>query len=348
MQPKTKKLFGAMLAAMASTYGVASVSEAFSVEPTIAQELQDKIVESDAFLREINVVPVDEIKGEKVIGSAAGLVPKRTNTDANDRQTSDVLSLGSKLYELFHTEFDTHIKWSTIDAWAKFPDFQERYGKWVRKAIALARIRVGWVGTSAAAVTDPEANPNGEDVNKGWLQLLREYKEGAQWFDGTTGTQEAGEIRIGKGGDFENLDATVHAVKQMINPLHRGAKDLVAIVGEELVAEEKAALYKAMGQTPTEKERIEKEVVSKVYAGLPLKTDVPFFPARGILITSLDNLSIYYQTDSWRRQVQDNPKRCRVEDYNSVNEGYVIEDEEKAAGVEFAKVKLPDGNGGWA
>ncbi|MFC6633543.1 phage major capsid protein, P2 family [Microbulbifer taiwanensis] len=348
MQPKTKKLFSAMLVAMAASYGVEAVSENFNVMPTIAQELQDKIVESDAFLQAVNVVPVDEIKGEKVIGSAAGLVPKRTDTDNNDRQTSDVLSLGSKGYELFPTEFDTHIKWATIDAWAKFPDFQERYGKWVRKAIALARIRVGWVGTSAAAVTNPVANPNGEDVNKGWLQLLREYNGGAQWFDGSTGTQMANEIRIGAGGDFENLDSAVHAVKQMINHLHRGAGDLVAIVGEDLVAEEKAALYKALGQKPTEKERIENEVVSKVYAGLPLKTDVPFFPARGILITSLDNLSIYYQTDSWRRQVSDNPKRSRVEDYNSVNEGYVIEDEEKAAGVEFANVKLPDGAGGWA
>lgn len=348
MQPKTKQLFNAMLIAMAATYGVESVADSFSVVPTIAQELQDKIVESDGFLQEVNVVPVDEIKGQKVIGSAAGLVPKRTDTDNNDRQTSDVLSLGNKDYELFSTEFDTHIKWSTIDAWAKFPDFQERYGKWVRKAIALARIRVGWVGTSAAAVTNPTDNANGEDVNKGWLQLLREYNSGAQWFDGSSGTATAGEIRIGRGGDFENLDAAVHAVKQMINPLHRGAQDLVAIVGEELVAEEKAVLYKALGQTPTEKERIETAVVTRVYAGLPLKTDIPFFPARGILITSLDNLSIYYQSDSWRRSVADNHKRNRVEDFNSVNEGYVIEDEEKAAGVEFANVRLPDGAGDWA
>jgi P2 family phage major capsid protein len=348
MQPKTKKLFAAMTIAMATTYGVDSVAEEFNVTPTVAQELQDAIVESEEFLGLINLVPVDQIKGEKVLGSAAGLISKRTNTDANDRQTSSVVNLGGKAYELFPTEFDTHLKHSTIDAWAKFKNFEERYAMWVRRAIALARIKVGFYGTSAAAETDSVSNPNGEDVNIGWLQLLRDYASGKQWFDGSTGTQAVNEIRVGAGGDFENLDSAVHAAKMMVNPLHRGAGDLVAIVGDDLVAEEKAALYKALGQKPTEKERVETEVVSKVYGGCKLVTDVPFFPARGLLVTSLDNLSIYYQTDSWRRSVGDNPKRSRVEDFNSVNEGYVIEDEEKAAGFEFANVKVPDGAGGWA
>ncbi|MFA0810838.1 phage major capsid protein, P2 family [Microbulbifer epialgicus] len=349
MNPKTSKLFAAMLLAMAATYGVESVSEEFSVQPSVAQELSDAIVESHEFLQKINVLPVEQIKGEKILGSVTGLVGKRTDTENEDRQTSEVLSLGSKKYELFSTEFDTHIRWVTIDSWAKFPDLSKRYGEWVRKAIALARIRTGWLGTHAAELkTDKASYPNGEDVNKGWLQLCREYDGGSHWFDGSEGTQAANKIRIGAGGDFENLDSAIHALKQMINPLHRGAKDLVAIVGEDLIAEEKAALYKALGQKPSEKERIEKEVVTKVYPGLPIVTDVAFFPARGIFITSLDNLSIYFQSDSWRREVANAPKRKRVEDYNCVNEGYVLEDEEKTAGLEFANVQLPDGNDGWA
>ena len=341
----TKKLFTAMMAAMATTYGVADVYEQFNVTPTVAQELHDAISQEVSFLQRINIVPVDELKGQKVLGGVSGLLGKRTNTDDNDRETQEVLTLGKKDYELFFTEYDVHLKYATIDSWAKFKDFQQRYGKWVRKAIGLARIRTGWLGTSAAAETDPDTNTMGEDTNKGWLQHLREYKAGIQWFDeGAT----AGEIRFGEGGDFVNLDSAVFAVKQMINQLHRSSGDLVAIVGEDLIAEEKAALYSALGRKPSEKERIDKEVVSKVYAGCPVVTDIPFFPARGILVTSLDNLSIYYQTDSWRRQVVDNAKRSRIEDYNSVNDGYVIEDEEKAAGIEFENVKMPDGDGGWA
>ena len=65
-------------------------------------------------------------------------------------------------------------------------------------------------------------------------------------------------------------------------------------------------------------------------------TDFYFFrswqnPDNAVLVTSWENLSIYYQDSSWRKQSIDNPKRSRVEDYNSRNEGYVIEQLEKIA-----------------
>ncbi|NIB44783.1 phage major capsid protein, P2 family [Pseudomaricurvus alkylphenolicus] len=342
MKERTELAFSKMKADMAKTYGVATVEKEFSVTPTLAQRLQDAIVENDDFLKSINIVPVDELKGQKVIGGVSGLMGKRTDTDNNDRQTSELLTLGSSDYELHFTEFDTHMRYATVDAWAKFKDFQKRYGDWVRHAIALARIKVGWYGTSAAAATDPGTNPNGEDLNIGWLELLRQYNGGAQWF---TQGGTANQIQIGAGGDFANLDSAVHALLVMIDPMRR--KDLVAVAGTDLIAEEKARLYEALGQTPSEKERVENEVVTKVYASLPLVTDLPFFPSRGLLVTSLKNLSIYYQEDSWRRSIVDNAKRSRVEDFNSVNEGYVIEDEEAAAGFEFGNVMLPDGAGGW-
>ena len=340
MQFKTKQLFAAMLTVMASTYGVADVTEQFAVEPTHAQKLQDKIVESSEFLQKINVIGVTEIKGEKVIGSVAGFNGKRTNTEEKDRQTKSVLQLGSQFYELHSTEFDTHLKYATVDAWAKFPDFEERYAGWVRKAIALARIRVGWHGIEAAAETDEAANPNGEDVNKGWLQLMREFDGGSQWFvEGAT----LGEIRIGPGGDFENLDAAVHATFQMVDEVHREQGGFVAMIGSDLLAMDKAQLYAAQGQKPTEKERIENQAITRTYRGLPAVSPT-YFPRRGIFITRFDNLSIYFQDDSWRRKIEDNAKRNRVEDYNSVNEGYVVEDETAAAGIEYANVKIKDGD----
>jgi hypothetical protein len=47
----------------------------------------------------------------------------------------------------------------------------------------------------------------------------------------------------------------------------------------------------------------------------------PSFPANAVLITRLDNLSIYWQEDTRRRSVIDNPKRDRIENFESVNEG---------------------------
>lgn len=339
MNEVSKKKYLAFCIAMATTFGVASVAEQFSVTPTVAQTLQSKIVEEDTFLKKINTFPVDEIKGEKVLGAVAGVLGKRTNTEANDRAPQEVLALGSQNYELFSTEFDTFIKYATVDAWAKFPNFQERYAKWVRTAIAMARVRTGWYGTSAAAVTNKTTYPNGEDVNKGWFQKLREYNSGAQWLlEGATEDQ----IRIGAGGDYPNLDAAVHDLRQMLDPIYRERSDLVVFIGSDLLAADKAALYVAQGATPSEKERIANELVTKSYGGLPVDTPSGF-PSRGLFITTYANLSWYYQDSSVRRQVVDNPRRNRIEDFTSVNEGYVIENEELAAGFEFKNVKIKQG-----
>jgi P2 family phage major capsid protein len=339
MNEVSQKKYLAFCIAMAATFGVESVAKQFSVTPTVAQTLQSKIVEEDTFLKKINTFPVDELKGEKVLGAVAGVLGKRTNTDANDRVPQEVLALGSQDYELHSTEFDTYIKYATVDAWAKFPNFQDLYASWVRKAIAMARVRTGWYGTSAAAVTDKVANPNGEDVNKGWFQLMREYDGGSHWMlQGAT----VGQIRIGAGGDYPNLDAAVHDCRQMLDPIFRERGDLIAFIGSDLLAADKAALYTAQGATPSEKERIANEKVTKMYGGLPVDTPSGF-PSRGLFITTYDNLSWYYQDTSVRRQVIDNPKRNRVEDYTSVNDGYVVENEEMAAGFEFKNIKIKEG-----
>lgn len=328
---------------LAMGYGVKSVSKKFAVTPSVAQKLVDKIVETDTFFKKINSFPVTELKGDRVIGSVVGVHPKRTNTELNDRQTGSVVTLEQKGYELFFTENDTHLTYAKIDTWAKFPDFKERYGGWLREAQAMARLTTGWYGTHAAAVTDFVANPNFEDVNKGWLQILREYQAGSQWYlQGATANQ----IRIGAGGDFVNLDTAVHACLQMIDPIYRRKNDLVALIGEDLLATDKAALYQAQGATPSEKERIANEKVTRTYANLSVDTPSGF-PSRGLVITSYNNLSWYYQDSSIRRQVIDNPKRNRIEEYSSVNDGFIIEDEEKAAGFEFKNIKLKDAAGNW-
>ena len=344
MKNDSRLLFSAMCTAMATTYGVGSVEHSFAATPAVEQKLMDKIVESAAFLQRINVIGVEQLTGEKILGSVSGLLGKRTDTDNNDRQTSDPLGLSANGYVCAKTEYDVHIKYGTIDSWAKFPDFNDRFMRYVRTAIAHARMKHGFYGTQAAAVTNPGANPNGEDVNKGWLQILRDFNGGAQFL---TQGDTAGEIRLGANGDYVNLDAMVHDTLQMIGDAHREADDLVAIIGRDLLATDKAQLYKAQGTTPTEKERVELASVTRTYGGLP-SYQVPFFPARGLLITSFDNLSLYYQEGAVRQQITDNAKRDRIEHFNTMNEAYVLEDEEKAAGIEFANVKLPDGLGGWA
>ncbi|WP_407682513.1 phage major capsid protein, P2 family [Pseudomonas machongensis] len=320
---------------LAEAYSIDDATRTFAVEPTHAQELNEQITERVDFLSRINVVPVSEIKGEKVLLGLSGPASSRTDTDKNDREPRHLLDLKNNLYELFHTETDVALKFATIDAWAKFPEFAQKYLAAVQKRIALDRILIGWHGTHAAQQTDMAKFPMLEDVNKGWLQIAREQIPEQV----LKAADPAQKIKIGKGGSYQNLDEAVHDVTQMIDPVFRDEGDLVAIIGSDLLAHDKGKLYAAQGQTPTEKERIEDAQVIATYGGKPSFL-IPFFPPKGILVTSWDNLSIYFQDSSWRRHLLENPKRSRVEDYNGRNEGYVIEQLGKFAYLESDSVEL--------
>ncbi|WP_122233128.1 phage major capsid protein, P2 family, partial [Pseudomonas syringae] len=272
---------------------------------------------------------VTEIKGQKVFLGVSGPVTGRTNTKTTDREAKDASALDDSQYELYSTESDVSLPYAKIDAWAKFPDFQQRYSAAVQKQIALDRLMIGFHGLKAAPQTNLIEFPMLQDVNKGWLQIAREQIPEQVLSQGLA----AGKITLGEGGDYANLDALVHDTKQMVDERVRDGGDLIALIGSDLLAADKAKLYAKQGDVPTEKERIEDAQVIATYGGLP-SFSVPFFPVNAVVVTSFDNLSIYFQDSSWRKQTVDNPKRSRVEDYNSRNEGYVIEQLEKFAMAE--------------
>lgn len=67
LSAKGAKQYAELQEAMAEAYGVEHASRMFSVDPSTAQELNDAITAKADFLERINVVPVSEIKGEKVL-----------------------------------------------------------------------------------------------------------------------------------------------------------------------------------------------------------------------------------------------------------------------------------------
>lgn len=333
MKETTRAKFEQVMKQIAQTYGVQTVTRQFAATPEHEQRLQDKIVELDSFLSAINVITVPEMKAQNILGSASGPVSGRTDTsvDGQERKPRNVLGLDTFEYELFKTDSDVYMLYSTMDVWAKFKDLGERYAKYVRQRIANDRVTIGWYGEDAAADTDLATYPMLQDVNKGWLQYMRENLAANILIEGAT----PGEIRIGSDGDYANLD---HAVSDLAEGIPAYLKqNLVTLIGSELVGREKSELYKALSQQPTEKTMATASLTS--FGGLPWSTPNNF-PSRGIVITSLDNLSIYVQEGTWRRHIKDEPKKDRVEDYNSRNEGYLVETPEKFVGVEFDNVKL--------
>lgn len=293
--------------------------------------------ESAEFLQHIDTQLVDDLVGQAVTIGVNGSVTGRAGveTDATkSRQTKDPHGLTKREYRCYPVECGTHITWQRMDMWAKFPDFHQRFRAHVQQAIALDIIKIGWNGTSAADVTDIVANPMLQDVNIGWMELVRRDNAGNAISDGE---QKVGEIRIGEGGDYENLDQAVHDLLGGI-PLHKRI-GLVAIIGDELLAKEKNKLYAKQAHTPSEKEKIELEQIIETYGSLRTYK-IPFFPERGILITSFDNLCHYIQAGSTRTHIENNHKQKRIEDYQSRNDCYYINDLEKIVFFEAGSVML--------
>lgn len=314
--------------------------ESFAVEPSVDQKLEKKIQDTSSFLQSINIVPQEQLKGDKVGLGVSGPVASRTDvTGSGERQTKAIHTLDETGYELIETDFDTHVTYKTLDTWAKFPNFAQLMQRNRVERIALDRIMIGWNGEDdTAADTDLSTYPLLQDMNKGWIQELRDKAPTTVMSEGAT----AGEVRVGTiaGRDYYNLDQLVFdMVNSMIKPWFREDPSLRVILGRELLSDKYFPIIGQHAGTPTEAQALDMMLSNLRVGNLPAVT-VPYFPARGIMVTRLDNLSLYYQEGARRLTIVDNAKKKQVETYQSSNEDYVIEEFDAACFVE--NIKLPN------
>lgn len=329
MRNDTRQRFNAYVSQIALLNGVDATKQ-FVVEPSVEQKLETRMQESSEFLKRIGVFGVDELKGEKVGITVTSTIAGRTNTDVADRPTEDPTGLEGLGYELHQTNFDTHLKYAKLDAWAKFPDFETRIRDAILRRQALDRIMIGFNGRSAAATTNRVTNPLLQDVNIGWLQKLRTHSA-ARVMDEVVAN--SGRVTYGEGGDYATLDALAYDAAQGLLPTWaRGDTDLVVIVGSDLLHDK---YFPMINRDDDASEQVARDVImsTKRLGGRPALVAYSF-PSTAMLITRLDNLSIYYQNGKRRRTIVDNARRNRVENFESSNEGYVVEDYDYACLVE--------------
>ncbi|RXB77981.1 phage major capsid protein, P2 family, partial [Escherichia coli] len=237
--------------------------------------------------------------------------------------------------------FDFYIRYKTLDLWARYQDFQLRIRNAIIKRQSLDFIMAGFNGVKRAETSDRSSNPMLQDVAVGWLQ---KYRNEAPARVMSKVTDEEGHttsevIRVGKGGDYASLDALVmDATNNLIEPWYQEDPDLVVIVGRQLLADK---YFPIVNKEQDNSEMLAADVIisQKRIGNLPA-VRVPYFPADAMLITKLENLSIYYMDDSHRRVIVENPKLDRVENYESMNIDYVVED--YAAGCLVEKIKVGD------
>ncbi|HHR6031351.1 TPA: phage major capsid protein, P2 family [Providencia alcalifaciens] len=337
MKKHTRFQFNAFLTQLASLFDVEveALSSKVEVNPSIAQTLEDNIQQSAAFLTMVNVVPVDEQSGS-VIGLGVGsTVAGTTDTTKKDRQPTDPSALDEVTYKCEQTNFDTSISYKKLDLWAKFKDFQLRIRNAIIRRQALDRIMIGFNGTSRAKDSNREVNKLLQDVNIGWLQKVRNDAPEHVVSDvkDADGKVISATIRVGVDGDFHNLDALVmSAVDDLIDEEYQDDTDIVVICGRKLLSDKYFPLVNKE-QENSEKLAADMIISQKRIGGLQA-VRAPYFPDNALLITRLDNLSIYWQNETRRRHILDNPKRDQIENYESVNEAYVVEDYRGVALIE--------------
>jgi len=363
MRNETRLLFNDYVSNIAELNGVPNASVKFAVDPAIEQKLEERMKESSEFLQQINLVPVTQQKGQTLGLEATRTIAGRVNTAAGNRRDPTDPTGNSEIntYDCTQTNFDWARSYAAIDAWRHRPDFETKLRDAILSQQGRDRIMIGWNGTSIAVATDRVANPLLQDVNEGWLFKIRDrapeqvlddgsltvktdgtnnaalkaiyVKAGVELFDANAAYNATGGSASAD-ADYSSLDALVIDSKRLLPDWHAGDTDLVVIVGRDLVDDKYFNIAQQTGATATEVEATDRILRSqKLIGGLP-PVMVPFFPADAILITRLDNLSIYWQEETRRRMLKDEPEYDRIANYESVNEDYVVEDYELVVLVE--------------
>lgn len=295
----------------------------FTVEPSVTQTLYLKAAEAVDFLAKINLIQVIEIKGEKLGLDASGLVMRRSDLSNGKRRVpKDMSTLYPNTYECVEVEFDTGIKWSKLDIWAKFADFFDKISQALIITYASNLMMVGFNGTHYAPITDPTVNKLGEDIAKGWLQKVREDAPDRHMEEDAP---DSGKVRYGPyAPEYKNLDAVVVDAINTYLPSWAQEADLVVICSRRLLGDKYFKLVND-NDKPTEIQAMQTILATKRLGNLPAY-GVPYFPSDKILITTFENLSIYEQEGSRRRKMSDDHDWKGYVDLQTTNLDFVIED----------------------
>jgi P2 family phage major capsid protein len=300
-------------AKMAEQFGVTTVAEQFAITGPKESALRKKILESSAFLKMINVMDVDQIQGQVVEVGAQGL---HTGRKAGGRFTKDGALSGHE-YKLVETDSNCSVSWDTLSIWANSGgegEFMRLLNESAAEAFARDMLRVGFNGLSVAATSDATANPNGEDINKGWQALVKEDAPN-QIITADVYLDADG------GGDYKTLDAMASdLINTKIAVQFRNDPRLVVLVGADLVAAESARLYDSADK-PSEK--IAAQNLPFSIAGR--RAIVPdFMPGKRMVVTFLSNLQIMTQRNTRHRKAKHEEDRKTFENSYLRWEGYAV------------------------
>ncbi|MEI7278309.1 phage major capsid protein, P2 family [Pectobacterium atrosepticum] len=332
LTPKAEALLRKYAAGLATANGQVDTSRFFSLTNPKETQLRSALLQSSEFLSLLpNVLDVNQVTGQVVTTGKPGIYTGRKK----DGRFSRPLSVGDNEYKLVETDSGSYLPYSLLVVWANAgseDEFFQRIQAFSNESFALDMLRVAFNGTSVADDTDPDANPNGEDVNIGWHQIVK--------------TRSAEQIIVddvtigGAGADFIGLDAAVtDLVHNCIYEPFRNDPRLIVLASADLIGNDATTMMNRIDR-PTEK--VAAQLIGRQIAGRTVYTP-PFMPEGRLVVTTLDNLHLYTQGGTRKRKAEWNDDRKRFENNYLRMEGYGVEHDELYAA--FDKITLATGEG---
>ena len=325
---RAREFISAYAAGLAEHYGIDNPGRYFALNDPQETTLRAALLESVEFLSMIYCADVDQLSGQVVSPGASALhtgrkkdgrFVRRVGVDGND-------------YKLAETDSCAALRWDLLSVWANAGEENEFFQlvqAFSNEAFALDMLRIGFNGTHVAENTDPEENPNGEDVNIGWHERMKNYKGGGQIMTDP--------VVLDVAGDYRSLDAmAADLINTKIPQQYRNDPRLVVLVGADLVAAEQYRLYQAADR-PSEK--IAAQILGNTIAGRKAVVP-PFMPGKRMVVTPLSNLHIYTQRNTRQRKAEFVEDRKQYENKYLRNEGYAVEVPELYAAIDEGAVTI--------
>lgn len=302
----------------------------FSISDPSENLLRVSMLESGWMMNNITVADVKESRGNAVSIGDNSLHTGRSITGRFGKN----IALNGTSYSLEETDSCATISYDQMSLMinggsGEQGEFNQKMSDFFGRAFTLDMLRVGFNGRMVAFPTNPEAYPNGEDVNLGWHSIARDFNEGSQVI--------MDELVLGDGGDFPHLDAlTNYLINKTIPESSREDPRLVVLVGAELAAAERMRLFNSADRPA---DRAASQLLTSSVAGR-FAFVPPFMPGRRLAVTTLDNLHIYTHRGSRRFRAEFVEDRCVYEHSYLRMEGYALGDGYLYAAVDESALKL--------
>ncbi|MGM7743274.1 phage major capsid protein, P2 family [Yersinia enterocolitica] len=334
MTPEAQKLVNQYIGALQKAFSDCQVSQDryYSLTEPKTTALRKAMLESVELLGFLSCLDVPHPQGQVVIVGESTL---RTGRVKSGRFTKGSGISGNE-FKLAETDSCCVITWEQLAIWANAGSPQEFFNLMNSAAVtnfALDMLRIGFNGKKVAENSDPETNPNGEDVNIGWHEIARQWGEQ----EGNTSRILTDAITLGEGGDYLGLDAmAADLIRTCIPVQYHNDPRLTVLVGADLVAAEELRLYNKEDR-PTEK--VAAQLLTKNIAGRKAIIP-PFMPGKRMVVTMLPNLQILTLKGSRRRKAEDVGDRKQFENSYWRYEGYALGDPNLYAAVDESAVTI--------